>query len=162
MAWLAAWVVGGMIAGLKGCLLSLVSATLCACTVSSRTAPSGEKVYDIRLYYLAFLLGSLWAISSVFKLPPVLVVSAAAYVAALAVTDRVHVILWDSGMRFPWMAAPVWGVSVEAGLEARKELYGGLWKLLAAVIVFTVILWTLNMVVEWWQYMDMLYSTGVR
>ncbi|MGB9860619.1 MAG: hypothetical protein ACPLQP_11860 [Moorellaceae bacterium] len=161
MAWLAAWITGGMVAELKGCLLGLLSAIVCACAIPGAATASGEKVYEVHAYYLVFLLGSMWAISKVFQLPPAPVLSAGAYLVALAMRDRVRVTLWDSGMRLPWMAAPVRGMSVEAGLELRKQLPQSLWMLLTVAAVSIVFLWTLDAVVRWWHYMDMLYSTGV-
>lgn len=158
---MGAWITGGIVAGLKGCLLSLLSAAMCAYGAPGKTVSPGERVYDIHLYYLVFLLGNMWVISKVFGQPPALVVSAGAYLATLVVRDRIRIIVWDSGMRLPWMVAPVRGISVEAGLELRKQLPRSLWVLLTVAAVSMVFLWTLNAVVEWWHYMDMLYSTGV-
>lgn len=151
MAWIIAWMAGGLIGKLKGCLLGLAGATACAYAVPRTRAADKEKEFTAYIHHAAVVLGTAWLAARAFGVPEPVMLAAGAYFATLLVCERVHIVLWDAGMRFPWMKEPLHGVRFSAGCDLRKRLPPVLWRLLVAVAIGFAAVWTLDAFVGWLQ-----------
>ncbi|SMB96366.1 hypothetical protein SAMN00808754_1467 [Thermanaeromonas toyohensis ToBE] len=149
MAWIAAWVAGGMAAQFKGCLLGLLGAVVCAVAFPSTDDREGPTVFSA-VHYAVAVLGTAWALAAVFGVSKVVVVSAAAYLATLFICEEIGIVLWETGLQLPWMKAPLRGLAIVTGLALRRRVPAKLWGLLVTVSTVAVALWTVESVLRWY------------